>query len=369
VKNDCPLQEAEGTLPGTSDRPTLPPSPSTMQTELAPEVRAVRRVLVVDDEQQVLASLCSILEPAGFAVTATSSIREATAALANGRYDLILTDLYVGDEELGIQLADAARHCEPQVPVVLLTGRPSFFGAQEALRTKVAEIVVKPVDPSALLSTCERTIREVKLQKQTQALRAQNEILAKVLPNAIEAKDPTTCGHAERVVTYTDSLAHRCGLDEDTRQKLRLASLLHDVGKIGIPDRILTKPGALTIEEREVVQTHPKLGYDILEPLEHSHDVRRWVLQHHERWDGKGYPEGIGGEEVDLPGRILIIAEVYDALAEERSYKPAWPHERIASLFRAEAGKHFDPELAHLVADGITAQGRRFWAAEPGLLF
>jgi len=328
-----------------------------------------RRILVLDDERSVLDSLHAILEPGGFDVVSTTSLTEAIAALAQDSFQLVLTDLYVGEQDLGFQLAEAARTSSPPIPVVMLTGRPSFYGAQEALRSQVAEIAVKPVDPENLLSMCRRTIQASELQRKASALEAQNQVLAQILPNAIEAKDPTTSGHAERVVSYTDSLARRCGLDDDTRTKLRLASLLHDVGKIGVPDAILTKPGALTLEEREVIETHPKIGFDMLAPLQGAGDVRRWVYQHHERWDGKGYPERIGGEEVDLAGRILILAEVYDALAEERSYKPAWPDEKIAALFRDQAGKHFDPDLAGMVADGIETQGRRFWAAEPGCLF
>src|SRR5262249_51097112 len=156
----------------------------------------------------------------------------------------------------------------------------------------------------------------------------------------IEAKDPTTSGHAERVVRYADVLAQRCGVGAADRAELRLAALLHDVGKIGIPDRILTKPGSLTPDEREVIQRHPAMGYDILAPLQNHEQVRRWVFQHHERWDGKGYPQGLAGEDVDLPGRILVLAEVYDALAEQRSYKAAWEPPRIVAMFREQAGRH-----------------------------
>jgi HD-GYP domain-containing protein (c-di-GMP phosphodiesterase class II) len=255
------------------------------------------------------------------------------------------------------------------VPVVLLTGRPSFDRAQEAMRTRVAEIVVKPVDAHVLLTTCRRVIEETELQRRTQDLTAQNRILASVLPRAIEAKDPTTGGHAERVVQYVDVLAQRCGVNEEDRQSLRLAALLHDVGKIGIPNQILTKPGPLTADEREIVNRHPQMGYEILEALHDHENVRVWVYQHHERWDGKGYPNGLKGDEVALPGRILVLAEVYDALAEPRSYKGAWEVHAIVAWFRDQAGRQFDPELAHLVADGLERMGRRFFASRPELLF
>jgi putative two-component system response regulator len=150
---------------------------------------------------------------------------------------------------------------------------------------------------------------------------------------------------------------------------LRLAALLHDIGKIGVPDHILTKPGPLTLDEREVVKRHPAMGYEVLAELADHADVRNWVYQHHERWDGKGYPNGLQGEDVDLPGRILVLAEVYDALAEQRSYKPAWPIPKIVALFREQAGRQFDPTLANMVADGLDRMGYRYFASNQGMLF
>ena len=148
-----------------------------------------------------------------------------------------------------------------------------------------------------------------------------------------------------------------------------MASLFHDVGKIGVPQDVLCKNGPLTAGERELIKLHPKLGYEILEPMVASEQIRLWVYQHHERWDGRGYPNGLRAEDVALPGRILILAEVFDALAEARSYKPAWENPQIAEYFRLEAGKHFDPELARLVADGVERSGKRFFAPGPDLLF
>jgi cyclic di-GMP phosphodiesterase len=327
------------------------------------------RILVVDDEAAVRAGVEGILVEAGYRVACRASAGEAKDALDHQRYDLVLTDLYLADQALGFEVVKVARRCQPPVPTILLTGRPSLDGAQEAIRSQVTELVVKPVDPVTLISSCRRAIRNSELEQRQRRLVAQNQVLARVLPRAIEAKDPTTSGHAERVVRYTDVLAQRCGVSREDRQDLRMASLLHDVGKIGIPEKILTKPGQLTTDERNVIRRHPTLGYDILEPLTDGEQIRRWVVQHHERWDGLGYPEGLVGEEVELPGRILILAEVYDALAEARSYKPAWPTDKIVGFFRAEAGRHFDPQLARLVADGLERMGNLFFSATPGMLF
>ena len=328
-----------------------------------------QRVLVVDDEPEILSTMEKILQEANYDVLCLPTAAAAQGYLKNEEFELVLSDLYLGDGGLGYEVADAAHACQPAVPVILLTGKPSFGGAQEALRSHVQEIVVKPIDPFELVRTCQRTIQTAKAERRQQQLEAQNKVLASVLPRAIEAKDPTTSGHAERVVHYTDTLAQRCGVDEESREHLRMASLLHDVGKIGIPEEILTKEGPLTKEERKIIETHPEMGRQILESLENSTEIRTWVYQHHERWDGKGYPNGLHGEDVGLPGRILILAEVYDALAEKRSYKPAWSTEKIVGFFRENAGSHFDPELAHMVASGLEQDGKRFFAAQPGMLF
>jgi len=321
------------------------------------------RVLVVDDDPDTLTLMTSILTDAGFIVDHQSDLTRARAALSNGRFELILTDLYLGDERLGYEIAEFAHALRPPVPVVLVTARPSFANAREAMRSHICEIVVKPVDGATLVSACRRAVEQFQIRRRNDELQTQNQTLMDVLPRAIEAKDPTTEGHSQRVVQYADVLAKKCGVNDEDRASLRVASLLHDVGKIGIPNSILQKDGPLTTAEREVIQTHPTVGYDILEPLKYSESVRRWVHQHHERHDGKGYPQGIGGEELELPGSILILAEVFDALASARSYKPAWETSRISELMRFQAGKHFNPELAHLVADGLDQEGSKFFRA------
>lgn len=326
-------------------------------------------MLLVDDEAAVLRGLQAILEGDGYAVTSTSNLRLATKKLERESFDLIVTDLYLGETELGSDLARIAENQRHKPPVIVLTGRPSFDGAKEALRSHVADIVVKPVETGTLLTTCRRVVQESELTRRNRELQTVNRVLTSVLPRTIEMKDPTTSGHAERVVGYTDRLAERCGVSVEDRSSLRLAALLHDIGKIGIPDSILTKPGPLTNDEMEVVKRHPSMGYEVLSTLEDHDDVRTWVHQHHERWDGKGYPLGLAGEDVALPGRILVLAEVYDALAEQRSYKPAWPVEKIVAFFRDQAGRQFDPDLAGLVADGLERQGKRYFAAHADSLF
>lgn len=356
--------------PPARDGVAAPFHPRLVGAECGRPVHAGRRhrVLVVDDDLDVLRALQESLQEAGMLTFGVPGSQHARQALAEEDFDLVLTDLYLAGDDLGLRVAEAAQSCRPAVPVVLLTAHPSFDGAQGAVRSGVADVVVKPVLEADLIATCERTIAATETRRVAQRLEAQNRVLARVLPRAIEAKDPTTHGHSERVVAYTETLALLCGIGDEERASLRMAALLHDVGKVGIPDGILCKEGPLTTDEREVMKQHPLRGYEILEPLEESEDVRTWVYQHHERWDGRGYPCGLRSHEVALPGRILILAEVYDALAEERSYKPAWEVPKIVEYFRHEAGGHFDPDLARMVADGLEHHGRRFFTPA-GLLF
>ncbi|MCB9886868.1 MAG: response regulator [Planctomycetes bacterium] len=355
------LESSSGTVPS--------PLPSPVHANGHARKCGPSRVLLVDDEPDVLRGLHNMLVHAGYSVTCATEVNEGVDLLHRATFDLVLTDLYLGDRDLGFPIAEAARARKPRIPVILLTGRPSFDRAQEALASQVSAIVVKPVESQVLIDTCERVIQETELTRRNRELEVANRVMTSVLPRTIEIKDPTTSGHAARVVDYTDNLASRCGVGEEQRASLRMAALLHDIGKIGVPDHILTKPGPLTVDEMEVVKRHPRMGYEVLAELEDHQDVRDWVYHHHERWDGKGYPQGLAGEEVALPGRILVLAEVYDALAEERSYKPAWPVEKIVAFFRDQAGRQFDPDVAHLVADGLERMGKRFFVSKSDMLF
>jgi len=165
-----------------------------------------------------------------------------------------------------------------------------------------------------------------------------------------ETRSKETGNHVKRVAEYSYTLAKLAGLDEEESELLKVASPMHDIGKVGIPDSILKKPGKLDDEEWVVMKTHAQIGYEL---LKHS---KRPILQaaaivakeHHEKWDGSGYPQGLKGEEIHLYGRITAIADVFDALGSERVYKKAWEMEKILGLFEAENGKHFDPHLVEL---------------------
>ena len=324
-------------------------------------------VLLVEDEAELGANVAEFLRSEGFDVEHVSDLESALQRLGDGNaLDLVISDIYLDGPRVqvegrpgGLEVAAACDARTPRLPVILLTGRPSMGAALQGLREHVFDFLTKPFELAELAQLARRAIEYAQLRQRVAELEEVNLLLSRILPNAIEAKDPLTRGHSDRVALYSDTLGRRCGLDEETLRDLALASHLHDVGKIGIPGSILTKEGPLTKDEREEIKKHPGIGKQILEPLKHMPRVIDWVYQHHERWDGRGYPDGLGGEDVALAGRILILAEVYDALATARSYKQAWPDEKIADFFVEDSknGGHFDPELALMVADGVRSHG------------
>jgi putative nucleotidyltransferase with HDIG domain len=170
----------------------------------------------------------------------------------------------------------------------------------------------------------------------------------RLLAAAIETRDPYTGGHVDRVAELSVATGRELEWDEAQLQTLELGALLHDVGKIVVPTEILNKPGGLTPDERAVIERHPDAGVELIGDIEFPWDICPMVRHHHEAWDGSGYPAGLAGEQIPLAARILCVADVYDALASDRPYRPAFPHERTLAIMSAEAGTRLDPALFDL---------------------
>jgi HD-GYP domain-containing protein (c-di-GMP phosphodiesterase class II) len=177
--------------------------------------------------------------------------------------------------------------------------------------------------------------------------------VVRALVSAIEAKDAYTCGHSERVALYGQCLAKRLGYSDDDLQRLYLSGLLHDIGKIGISDAVLTKPGKLTDEEFDEIKRHPRQGWHILQGLEELESIMPGVVFHHERIDGKGYPDGLAGEEIPIDGRLLAVADAFDAMTSDRPYRKGMSIEKAFSILLDGAGTQWDPELVQAFVGGI----------------
>jgi len=169
--------------------------------------------------------------------------------------------------------------------------------------------------------------------------------VVKALTSAIDAKDPYTCGHSDRVARIAVRLAQELGYRPETLSRVYLAGLLHDIGKIGVNDAVLQKPGKLTDQEFELIKTHTKTGFRILSGLKQLEDINKVVLHHHEAWNGSGYPEKLVGEAIPQIARIVAVADAYDAMASDRPYRTRMPNDKIDEIIRAGAGRQWDPEV------------------------
>ena len=165
------------------------------------------------------------------------------------------------------------------------------------------------------------------------------------MADMLHARDPYTFEHSDEVADLSEEIARQLGLHEDEIEQVRSGALIHDVGKIGIPDSILKKPGKLTTEEWEIMKTHPDIGADLIKDLEMYTGVVELVRHEHEHWDGNGYPKGLQGEEIPLGARIISVADAYNALTTDRPYRDAHPHERAVEIIQSETGTHFDPTV------------------------
>jgi ribonuclease P protein subunit RPR2 len=184
-------------------------------------------------------------------------------------------------------------------------------------------------------------------QARTQQLRRSYLAMVRALSNAVEARDAYTARHAERVSAYGMAIAASVGGDFARTPDLEFGFLLHDIGKVAVPDAILYKPGVLTDEERALVARHPVIGEEIVSGIEFLDQAREVVRSHHERWDGRGYPDGLRGEEIPLAARVFAVADVLDALTTDRPYRTAMPLSEARAMIVAQAGRHFDPDVLH----------------------
>ena len=321
------------------------------------------RILVVDDEEGNVEILRRILERAGFTrIESTTDSREASSLYVQHRPDLILLDLHMPHLD-GLDVMDQLNEIAEAsyLPILILSADLTPEARRDALSRGAKDFVAKPFQPDELLLRIKTLLEtrflyiqiqsqnqllEAKVRERTRALEeAQVEIIAR-LAVAAEFRDDNTGQHTQRVGQMSALLAKQIGLPDSQVTLIRRAAELHDVGKIGVPDAILMKIGKLTPEEFEIVKTHTSIGARILSggkfPLLRL--AEEIAFTHHERWDGSGYA-GIRGTDIALAGRIVAVADVFDALTQQRPYKPAWPvADAIAEIDR-QRGLQFDPSI------------------------
>lgn len=325
-----------------------------------------RRLLVVDDDEAVRLALARYLRSCGYDVECAHSTDDALERVRRTRFALVLADVPTPGAS-GLEIVPRARALDPDVAVVMLSGVNDAPTAAAAMARGATDFLLKPLSLPELAAAVERALHRRDLavgqrrfeqllreevdaatqevERDREALRTLTVRVAETLINAMEAKDVYLRGHSQRVASLGAEIAEELGLDADTVEHVRLAGRLHDVGKIGIREAVLNKPGALTPEEFEHVKGHVRIGMEILAPLAHLGVVLTYVHDHHERWGGGGYPRGLGGERISVGGRVLAAADAFDALTSERAYRDSRSPRATVEYLRTEAGRLLDPRV------------------------
>ncbi|HKO88252.1 MAG TPA: two-component system response regulator [Burkholderiales bacterium] len=322
-------------------------------------------VLVVDDQSTSRAILEQIIRGIedGISVVPFDNPVNGLDWAAKCKADLVLVD-YRMPEMDGIEFVGRLRAMPEytHVPVVMVTAHDERKVRYAALDAGISDFLIKPIDPRECMARCRNLLmlrrQQLTLQDKgrllegmvydaTQEVRQREKETLFRLARAGEFRDEETGNHVIRMARYSRLIAEAIGLNEQEAETIELAAPLHDIGKIGIPDGILLKPGKLDEHERREMQKHPSIGYEILKdsPSKYLRMGALIALSHHEKWNGSGYPYGYVGDHIPLPARIVAIADVYDALTSNRPYKRAWSTEDAFAFLHAEAGTHFDPAL------------------------
>jgi response regulator RpfG family c-di-GMP phosphodiesterase len=323
------------------------------------------RILIVDDENEIrqllLEFLCEQFDCEG-----SSTAEEALDRLGKSQFELVISDITMPGMS-GLDMIPHVKSVSPDTVVVMISGMQTVESAIGALRLGAFDYLMKPFDLRQVEAVVKRALehhelivakqryenhleelveqRTAELDRALDSLENAYRSTLKALTAALETRDSETHGHSERVVSYSLRLGREYGLSRDELKALEFGSLLHDIGKIGVPDSILRKPAKLTEEEWVRMREHPMHGQQILRGIEFLKGAARVVAQHHEKWDGSGYPLGLREEDIDVCARIFSVADAFDAITSDRVYRQGKSYEAAAKELDEWAGKQFDPQV------------------------
>jgi len=306
------------------------------------------RILVIDDEDVIRGLVMEILDAAGYAVTGADSAERALRLLERNEYDLVVSDVIMPGLS-GLELLESVRARHASLPVVLVTGAGTYDTLSQALTRGAAGLVTKPFAHAELQTAVSDALDRASRTRQELRERLLAPTLASALANAIEARDSYLHGHCERLASLAVRIAELLELPQEEIETIRLGAILHDIGKIGIPDRVLLKPAALDDEERRIVETHPEIGDKLLEPLDLLASARPIVRHHHERWDGFGYPDRIAGTDIPLGARIVAVADSVEVMSARQLYRQPRTPEQIVTELTGLRGAQWDPDVVDIV--------------------
>ena len=327
------------------------------------------RILIVDDEEPIREVLASLLEAAGYEPTTAINGAEALKCLDGTGFDLVLSDILMPVMD-GLALLRKVREQQPNLPVVMVTAMNDIATAIGALRTGAYDYLLKPFEKDQLYFSVRRALEHRRLVLENQNYQQELERLVaertaqlsetlrelefsydytlEAFGGALDLKDAETEGHCHRVTSYTVLIARRMGVDEASLRQIARGAFLHDIGKMGIPDGILRKPGPLTEDERVVMRRHCEIGYQALRNIPFLRQAAQIVLTHQERYDGTGYPRGLRDNEIPLGSRIFAVADALDAMISDRPYRKAMPLEAAIEEIQSNSGTQFDPKVVEV---------------------
>ncbi len=329
------------------------------------------KILVVDDEQSVRKLTKQCLKEFGYICEAVQTADEGLKKLTSDRFDLVMTDIQLNHDE-GINLLHRIKKIDPNLAVIALTSTENTKQAVECLKIGVSDYILKPFQKNDIQVAVQRALerRGLILQKKAyhdeleknirgrtmEVVRAYHEIentyqqTLEALISALDFREQSTAGHSKRAVDYTKLLALEMGIQGEELISITRGALLHDVGKIGISDSILLKPGKLMDNEWEIMKRHPIYGYEMLKDIKFLEQCLDIILYHHERFDGKGYPQRIKGEDIAIGARIFAVVDAFDAITSNRVYRSAQSFKKAYDILRENEGTQFDPYVVESFA-------------------
>src|ERR1700685_3975735 len=327
------------------------------------------KILVVDDEEAIREVVTTLLTAQGFHCTDCPNGRLGLEAFRKDSFDLVVSDIVMPEMD-GMKLLAELRLDNPDVPVIMVTAMHDISIALEAIRAGAYDYILKPFEKDQLYLSVRRALehRRLVIENRTyqsdlehlvaertqqlsialQDLEQSYDYTLEALGGALDAKDAETEGHCQRVTAFTITIAQQMGLEKGLLRQIARGAFLHDIGKMGVPDQILRKPGPLTNEEREIMRKHCEIGYAVLQRIPFLKEAAEIVLSHQECYDGSGYPRGLKGEQIPLGARIFAVADTLDAMISDRPYRKALPITTAREEIQRFSGKQFDPKVVEV---------------------